>query len=66
MKGGKKVTILNDELKIKGGGLYCYMPFEKLDKHKKAVFKIGLAIDFNSRTEIYHTYYPNGVYMVAF
>ena len=63
---GKKATVVRDELKLKGGGLYCYMPFERLDKHKKAVFKIGMATDFNHRTEGYHTYFPEGVYMVAF
>ena len=63
---GRKVTVIRDELKLKGGGLYCYMPFERLDQHKKAVFKIGMAIDFSKRTEGYHTYFPEGVYMVAF
>ena len=64
---GKKITVLRDELKIKGSGLYCYMPFERLDKNKKAVFKIGLATNsFNQRLEQYHTYFPLGVYMCAF
>lgn len=62
----RKHTVLRDELNIKGGGIYCYLPFERLDQYKKAVFKIGLAIDFNNRTEQYHTYFPLGVYMVAF
>ena len=62
----KKYTIVNDELKIKGGGLYCYLPFGNLDKHKKAIFKVGMALNFNSRTEQYHTYFPLGVYMIAF
>ena len=57
---------MQDELNITGGGIYCYMPYERLDKFKKAVFKIGLAIDFRSRTEQYNTYFPQGVYMVAF
>ena len=48
-----KHTVLRDELKVKGGGIYCFLPYERLDKHKKAVFKIGLAIDFNQRTENY-------------
>jgi len=39
----KKVTVVRDELDLKGGGLYCFLPFERIDKHKKAVFKIGLA-----------------------
>lgn len=62
----KKITVVRDELELKGGGLYCFMPFERIDKKKKAVFKIGLATNFNSRLEQYHTYFPNGVYMVAF
>ena len=62
----KKHSVLRDDLNLKGGGIYCFLPFENLDKHKKAVFKIGLAINFNHRTENYHTYFPLGVYMVAF
>ncbi len=62
----KKQTIVRDELNVKGGGLYAYMPFERLDSYHKAVFKIGMAADFNKRTEQYHTYFPLGVYMVAF
>ena len=63
---GKKFSVINDELKIHGGGLYCFMPFGNFDKHKKAVFKIGLAINYKNRIESYHTYFPQGVYMVAF
>jgi hypothetical protein len=62
----KKHTVLRDELMIKGGGVYCFLPFDNIDKFGNAVFKIGVAIDFNSRTEQYHTYYPLGVYFVAF
>ncbi len=63
----KKATVVRDELNLKGGGLYCFLPFERIDKNKKAVFKIGLATNsFNTRIEQYHTYFPNGVYMVAF
>jgi hypothetical protein len=63
---GKKHSVIRDELKLKGGGLYCFLPFNRIDKNKKAVFKIGLAINFTHRTEQYHTYFPNGVYMIAF
>ena len=62
----KKYTVIKDELNLKGGGLYCYLPFGNLDKHKKAIFKVGLAMNFNNRTEQYHTYFPLGVYMIAF
>lgn len=63
----KKVTVVEDELQIKGSGLYCFLPYEKLDKNKKAVFKIGLATNsFKQRIEQYHTYFPTAVYMIAF
>lgn len=62
----KKHTVVRDELNLKGGGLYCYLPFGNLDKHHKSIFKVGLAMNFKSRTEQYHTYFPLGVYMVAF
>lgn len=63
---GRKVTVVKDELNVKGGGVYCFMPFSTVDKHNKAIFKIGMAMDFSSRTEAYHTYFPLGVYAVAF
>jgi hypothetical protein len=62
----KKYTVVFDELNLRGGGLYCFLPYENLDKHSKAIFKIGVAMNFRSRIEQYHTYFPNGVYMVAF
>ena len=35
-----KHNVLYDELKIKGkSGIYCFLPYEQLDKQKKAVFK---------------------------
>ena len=42
------------------------MPFENVDAKNKAVFKIGLAINFEKRTENYHTYFSLGVYMLEF
>ena len=44
------------------GGLYAILPYEKLDKDKKALFKVGLADNFDRRFESYHTYYPLGFY----
>jgi hypothetical protein len=44
------------------GGLYAILPYEKLDREKKALFKVGLADDFDKRFESYHTYYPLGFY----
>ena len=63
-----KPRVIRDELLIdKKGGIYCFMPFDNIDEDKKAVFKIGITMgDFNDRVEGYHSYYPNGVYMIAF
>ena len=63
---GRKLSVIRDELNIHNGGIYCFMPFERLDKHKKAIFKIGMSMNFSSRAEAYHTYFPLGVYMIAF
>jgi len=49
-------------LKKHEGGLYSILPYERLDKHKKALFKVGLADSFDKRFEQYHTYYPLGFY----
>ena len=62
----KKYTVIRDELKIKGGGLYCFLPYANLDKFHKSIFKVGLADNFNKRNEQYSTYFPLGVYFVAF
>ena len=63
-----KYTVANDELKLKGkSGLYCFLPYERLDKSKKAVFKCGMTTqDYANRLENYHSYYPMGVYMCYF
>lgn len=64
----KKGNVLHDELKIKGkSGVYAFLPYEQLDRQKKAVFKVGMTSrDFADRIEEYHTYYPLGVYMCLF
>ena len=49
-------------LKKNEGGLYSILPYEKLDKKGKALFKVGLADSFDNRFEQYHTYYPLGFY----
>ena len=63
-----KYTVANDDLKLKGkNGIYCFLPYEELDKNKKAVFKVGMTTqDFANRIENYHSDYPMGVYMVFF
>ena len=34
----QKYTVIKDELNLRGGGLYCYLPFGNLVKYKKAIF----------------------------
>jgi T5orf172 domain len=64
----KKYNVCHDELFLKGkNGLYCLLPFERLDSNKKAMFKVGMTSqDVASRIENYHTYYPLGLYIVFF
>lgn len=65
-KTGRKWSVIKDELEIHGGGCYCFFPWDRLDKHNKGIFKIGMTNNFDSRGEAYHTYFPRGVYMIAF
>lgn len=60
----KKVTVL-DEMGLKGGGIYCILPYERLDSDGKAVFKVGLASNLRNRMEQHHTDYPLGFYYIA-
>ena len=64
----KKHNVTHNELFLKGkNGLYCLLPFEKLDKQKNAVFKVGMTSqDLAGRIENYHTYYPLGLYICFF
>jgi hypothetical protein len=62
-----KENVIRDKLLIEGNGVYCYLPYERLDIHNKAVMKIGITTDtFARRVEQYHTYYPLGVMLVGF
>ena len=63
-----KYTVANNELNLGGkNGLYCFLPYERLDDEKKAIFKCGMATqDFADRLENYHSYYPLGVYICFF
>ena len=62
-----KYKVINDledfPIKKNEGGLYAILPYEKLDKHGNAIFKVGLANSFEKRFENYHTDYPFGFYI---
>ena len=62
----RKHSVIKDDLKIVGSGLYCFLPFDRLDKHQKGIFKVGYTtVTINSRADDYHCYFPLGVYVVA-
>ena len=50
---------------IEGGGVYAFYPFDNpLDEYCKGIFKIGMTTLFQRRVGNYHTYLPQGVYIV--
>ena len=64
---GRKYQVFRDEYQLRGlGGCYCLMPYERIDDKNKCLFKIGMTLNFTSRIEEYHTYFPEGLYSVAF
>lgn len=66
----KKYNYINDVFKegaLKNkGGIYCFTPFESLDDDDKGLFKVGLSSNIAYRAEQGYTYFPLGVYWVAF
>ena len=66
-KGWQLMTELEKEgIKKGSGGLYCFTPYGSLDEAGKGVFKIGQTTNFHNRLNQYHTYFPRGLYMIAF
>jgi len=69
LHGGRNAIKLEEfpEVNATDKGLYCFLAYDKIDKHGQAVFKIGITSrSFSNRVEGYHTYHPMGVYMVFF
>jgi hypothetical protein len=52
--------------KYGGGGIYALYPFDSPLVRKKCVFKIGMALNFDTRLHQYDTGSPAGVYVVAY
>lgn len=62
---GRKLTVVGDQLKLRGkGGIYAFLPYDKVDKKNKGIFKIGMTLEFKRRFEQVHSYFPEGVYLV--
>lgn len=49
-----------------GAGVYCFFSFDNRTKAKKFVCKIGMTTSFHNRIGGYHTYFPMGVWYLAF
>ena len=48
------------------GGVYCFFPFERLDKKNCGVFKVGnTQQSFQERLASYHTYFVYGVWVIC-
>jgi hypothetical protein len=63
-----KYTVIGDELKHthSHGSVYCIMAYDYLDAKNKSVFKISMTTTkLPKRVEQYHTYFPNGITLVA-
>jgi len=48
------------------GGIYAFYPFDSPLVRRKGVFKIGFALNFDTRLHQYDTGSPTGVYVVAY
>lgn len=58
-----KHTVIRDELKITGSGVYSFSPYQEFDKHGWSVFKIGISLNINKRIDGYHTSFPMGLWI---
>jgi len=66
MSLGGKPYQHNPRQEIEGAGVYCFLPYDRLDIKGKAVFKIGMSTNFHKRAGGYHTSLPQGVWLVNF
>ena len=62
----QRTAPLLEREEIEGSGIYCFFPFDQLDKKGFGVFKIGMTTSFDNRIKNYHTYLPKGVYYKCF
>ncbi|WP_394759023.1 hypothetical protein [Flavobacterium sp.] len=50
---------------MNGGGIFCYMPFDVLDKQQKQKFKVEFSSDINDQLKKLKTIFPVGFSMIA-
>ena len=61
--GKPKYTVIRDQLKVTGSGLYSFTPYQEFDKYGWSVFKIGISTNINKRIDGYHTSFPMGLWI---
>lgn len=47
------------------GGIFCYMPYDALDKYEKSIFKIDTSNDIDQTIKDLQKYYPSGFFVIA-
>lgn len=64
--GGNKKNIFENDNNMKSGGVFCYMPYESLDKSNKSIFKIDVALNLQMKiSELKKNVYPEGFYVTS-
>ena len=46
-------------------GIFCYMPYDSLDRLEKSIFKIEISQNINNTIKNLQKYYPSGFYVTA-
>ena len=60
-----KNPFLSKKDSIHGGGVFCYMPYDGLDKSNKSIFKIESSTNIEDSIAQLKKYYPDGFYVNA-
>ena len=47
----KSVSDSNSDSNLNSGGVYCYMPYDSLDKKKKSMFKIDSSLNIKKSSD---------------
>lgn len=67
IRGGKKEssTVTGTSSFNSAGGIYCYMPYDALDKKNKSTFKIDSSMNIKKSYMDLKTFYPDGFFIIA-
>ena len=54
-----------ESLTLHKGGIFCYMPYDALDKYEKSIFKIDTSNNIEQKIHDLQQYYPSGFFVIA-